>query len=94
MITTAHTPWQALDGQIVVIDCVAPFVIVGRLRTEGSSYVELVEADVHDLRDTSTTREKYVLEIRRHGVRPNRQKVWVRASEIVAISRLEDVIDE
>ncbi len=94
MISTVNTPWQALDGQIVVIDCVAPFVIVGRLRAEGSSFVELVEADVHDLRDTSTTREKYVLEIRLHGVRPNRKKVWVRTSEIVAVSRLDDVVDE
>ena len=94
MIAAANSPWQALEGQIVVIDCNAPFVIVGRLRAEASSYVELVEADVHDLRDTSTTREKYVLEIRRHGVRPNRQRVWVRTSEIVAVSRLDDVIAE
>ena len=69
-------------------------MIVGRLRAEGTSYVELIEADVHDLRDTSTTREKYVLEIRRHGVRANRQKVWVRTSEIVAVSLLADVVDE
>jgi hypothetical protein len=94
MIASSSSPWQALEGQTVVIDCVAPFVIVGRLRAEGTSYVELVEADVHDLRDTSTTREKYVLEIRRHGIRPNRQKVWVRTSEIVAFSLLADVIDE
>jgi hypothetical protein len=52
----------------------------------------LEHADVHDLRDTNTTRENYVVNSRRLGIRTNREKVCVRIQEIVSLSALEDVI--
>ena len=47
---------------------------------------------VHDLRDTKTTRELYVLDSRRYGIRSNRDRVLVRLDEVVSQSALTDVI--
>jgi hypothetical protein len=44
------------------------------------------------LRDTTTTREMYVVDSRRVGIRANRDRVLVRIGEIVSLSALSDVI--
>ncbi len=85
---------EALQGQTVVLDLASPFVYVGRLAGVRGSFLVLEDADAHDLRDAQSTREKYVREIRQHGVHPNRGRVWVGLREIVGISRLEDVITD
>ena len=48
---------QQLIGQVVVLDVQAPFVYVGTLREFDHRYLVLTDADVHDLRDTTTTRD-------------------------------------
>lgn len=83
--------WSQLVGEIIVIDASSPFVFVGRLQCEQDGYLVLEDADAHDLRDSPTTREKYILETRTHGVRANRGRVWVSLREIVSVSRLDDV---
>ena len=47
---------------------------------------------MHDLRDSSTTRELYVLDIRRHGLGPNRRRVLISRTDVVGISLLDDVV--
>lgn len=79
-------------GQAVVLDLSAHYVILGTLTGEDAGYFVLEEADVHDLRDTSTTRDLYVLDSRKHGIGVNRHRVFVQKSQVVSISRLEDVI--
>jgi hypothetical protein len=85
--------WSELNGQCLVLDLSSPYVVLGTLAQTESLYVTLIDADVHDLRDSKTTRELYVLESRRHGVRCNRQRVSVSRAEIVSVSRLEDVVE-
>jgi len=84
--------WEALQGQEIVLDLASPYVVIGRLVKAGGSVLELEHADVHDLRDTQTTREKYVLDCRLHGVRANRDRAWINLREVVGISRLADVL--
>lgn len=93
MVKAPAPNWHELIGALVVIDVSSPFVFIGRMVDEQGAYVVLEDVDVHDLRDAHGTREKYVLDCRRHGVRPNRRWAWVSAREIVGISRLEDVLD-
>ncbi len=81
-----------LQGQTVVLDMASRYVYVGTLAGQDDRYFELTNADVHDLRDTNTTRELYVLEARRHGVHPNRNRVLVRREEVVSLSALNDVV--
>ena len=81
-----------LIGREIVIDVVSPFVYLGKLIAYDSKYVVLEQADVHDLRDTTTTRELYVIDSKRLGIRANRERVLVRVGEIVSVSALDDVI--
>ena len=81
-------------GQKVVLDLRSPFVCLGTLQRLDELHFELRNADLHDLRDTQTTRENYVAASAATGVKRNRRKVLVVRSEVVAISRLEDVVDE
>lgn len=86
--------FDALFGEWVVLDLSSPFVYVGRLVELQGDYLVLAEADAHDLRDSTTTREKYVLAARDHGVNVNRRWVWVSRGEVVGVSRLADVVGE
>lgn len=88
----AQPGWQDYLGQMVVVDITAPYVFIGQLAGEHAGYLCLKDADCHDLRDTATTRERYVLDSREHGVRPNRRQVLVDLKQVVAISRLDDVL--
>lgn len=80
-----------LAGQCVVVDLSSPFVCLGTLGRMDEHYLELLDADIHDLRDTETTREIYVADVYATGIKRNRKRVLVRVSEIVAIARLQDV---
>ena len=82
----------SLIGEVVVLDLSSPFVYIGLLADEQPEYLVLDTVDAHDLRDSSTTREKYIMNCREHGVRANRGRTWVNRREIVGISRLEDVL--
>ena len=78
----------------VVIDLSSPFVCLGTLSQADDHFLELRNADFHDLRDTKSTRENYVADSVRTGVKRNRKRVLISRTEVVAISRLEDVVDE
>ncbi len=79
-------------GQLVVLDLISPYVYLGILTGEDSQYLILEDADAHDLRDSSTTRDQYIIEAVRHGINVNRSRVLVQKSQIVGISLLDDVI--
>ena len=79
-------------GQNVVIDVESSFVFLGRLHQVHPEWMILQQADVHDLRDSKTTRELYVLDSRTDGIRINREEVLIPSGQIVSISRLDDVI--
>ena len=88
----AGDPLERLRGKAVVLDLAARWVYLGTLKGWDALHFVLTDADAHDLRDTSTTREMYVLEAARHGVAANRKRVLVRRDDVVGISRLGDVL--
>lgn len=90
---TSHV-WTALQGEQVVVDLSSPFVYVGRLVEERDGMLVLEDVDAHDLRDTASTRDNYVRQIRLHGVNVNRRRAWIRLAEVVGLSRLEDVVPD
>ena len=85
---------EDLVGEVVVIDLRSHYVCLGTLAKVKKLYLELHDADLHDLRDTHTSRENYVAGCVTTGVKRNRQRVYLARAEVVAISRLEDVVDE
>ena len=80
-------------NQTIVIDAVSEYVFAGTLIGGDHRYLFLTDADVHDLRDSKTNRDAYVLELRRHGIRPNRSRVHVSRDQVVSISLLDDVVE-
>jgi small nuclear ribonucleoprotein (snRNP)-like protein len=85
-----------LDGFMnkdVVLDTRGAILYLGKLHKVFDHFYELVDADVHDVMEGRTSKELYVMEARKHGVKRNRKSVFVRKVEIISISRLEDVIE-
>lgn len=85
---------EEMIGSKVVVDLRSEYVSLGTLMRVDDHFLELKNADIHDLRDTDTTRENYVAESVATGVKRNRKRLLLARHEIVAISRLEDVVDE
>lgn len=78
----------------VVLDLRSPYVCLGKLAAIHESYFELRDADLHDLRDTKTSREDYVVAAQATGIKRNRQRVLIRRDEVIAIAKIEDVVDQ
>jgi len=83
---------ESLLGRTVVVDTSPPYVILGKLVQYDAHHLRLEQVDLHDLRDSSTNRENYVRDCRRHGVRANRRSALVARREVVCLSPLEDVL--
>jgi small nuclear ribonucleoprotein (snRNP)-like protein len=80
-------------GEKVVVDFTGEYVAFGTLKRFDEHFLELKNADLHDLRDTDSTRENYIAASVRTGIKRNRKKVIVNRSEIVAVSKLDDFVD-
>ena len=56
-------------GQVVVVDLRSEYVCLGTLKRVCELFLELRNADLHDLRDTDTSRENYIAESRVSGIK-------------------------
>ena len=81
-------------GARIVVDFRSEYVCLGTLLRIDEHFLELKNADLHDLRDTDTTRENYVASSVATGIKRNRRRLLVSRGDIVAVSRMEDVVDE
>jgi small nuclear ribonucleoprotein (snRNP)-like protein len=85
---------EELLGQRVVVDLRHSFVCLGTLLRVDDHFLELKNADLHDLDDTDTSRENYVAAAKATGVKRNRRRVLVVRAEVIAVARLEDVVED
>jgi small nuclear ribonucleoprotein (snRNP)-like protein len=86
--------WQLLTslfGHIVVVDLKSSYVCLGTLASCDDQFLELRDADLHDFRDSTATREVYVYDSVRFGIRRNRSRVLIRQDDVVAITRFADI---
>jgi hypothetical protein len=84
---------EELSGEIVVLDTASPIVYVGKLTRVTPHVLEICEADVHDMNDSRSTKDFYLLQTRDLGVRPNRARVLIHRSHVISVSRLSDITD-
>jgi len=80
-----------LLGQAVVVDLRSSYVCLGTLVGHDRDFLVLQDADLHDFRDSSASREVYVYDSGRLGIRRNRARVLLRREEIVAVGRFDDI---
>ncbi len=78
-------------GKKVVIDTDSPNIYLGVIESVNENSVVLVSVDVHDSKDTISTKDVYIMDTAQHGVRDNRKKVHLCLSRIVSISELDDI---
>lgn len=84
--------WKPLVGQVLVVDTNSSWIYLGTLARVEDHFIVLTQADVHDRNESPSTKEQYIMDAKRFGVKPNRREVSVRKSQVVSASKLEDVI--
>jgi len=84
--------WAKLKGRQVVVDTDSNYLCIGTLEDADGEFLTMAEADVHDMNDSSVTREVYAMESSKLGVRANRRLTRVRLARVVCVSLLEDVL--
>ncbi len=93
MAVELSTLLAALIGRVIVADLESPFVCLGTLAGIDGEFLLITDADLHDFRDSTATRETYVYDSARLGVRRNRARVLLKRSQIVALTALADVAE-
>ena len=78
-------------GKQVVIDTDSQLIIAGTLVAVDRHYLTLEDVDVHDTRDSSSTKDNYIMESHKYGLRINRGGAKVRLARVVSLSLLDDV---
>jgi hypothetical protein len=84
--------WDALIGQAVVVDTDSRFVYLGRLDRVEAEFIVMKDVDVHDRRESPSTKEQYIMDTKKFGVKPNRKEVNIRKTQVVSLSRLDDIL--
>ena len=81
-------------GEKIVIDMRSEYVCLGTLAGSTDDFLEMKDVDLHDLRDTETTRENYIVAAVFTGIQRNRRRLLLNRREVVAITLLSDIVDE
>lgn len=84
--------WESLVGKLVVVDTDSRFVYLGRLDRVEIEFVVMKDVDVHDRRESPSTKEQYIMDTKKFGVKPNRKEVRVRKTLVVSLSALDDIL--
>jgi small nuclear ribonucleoprotein (snRNP)-like protein len=75
----------------VVLDTRSSFLYIGKLEKVLDACVELSDVDVHDSRETTTSKEVYVLESKKTGIKANRDRVFINLDYVISFSGLDEV---
>jgi hypothetical protein len=81
-------------GREVVLDTAGPLVYLGRLTAVEERGFLLEGADVHNVDEGHATREQYIAESGRDGIRVNRHRVFVLRQAVTSVSPLSDVVKD
>jgi hypothetical protein len=85
--------WEEYVGKVVVVDTDSNFLYLGTLERIEDHFIYLSSVDVHDRSETPSTKEKYIMEAKRFGVRANRKATAIRKIKIVSLALLDDVVE-
>ena len=86
-----HSDLEEYLGQQVVVDTRSTYIILGTLTAIGRDCLTLENVDVHDTSDSDSTKDHYIMESHKLGIRTNRRSVKVRLAEVISVSLLRDV---
>ena len=79
-------------GKTVIVDTQTNYIYLGTLKDINPSFLVMEDLEVHDNRESGTSKELYIMETAKFGIRSNRRRAHVVKDKVVSISLLEDVI--
>lgn len=79
-------------NQVVVADLDEMYLVIGTLVAVDEWHLSFVDADLHDHHEANCTKDVYLLETRKLGIRANRRRVDIPRHRLLALGRLEDVL--
>ncbi len=81
-------------GKDVVVDTDGPILYVGRLAEATPDRLVFEDVDVHYLSDgqNTGTKEIYIMDSKKLGVRSNRKSTHLFMARVMSISLLDDVV--
>ena len=85
--------WKGLINKRAVIDTNTSYLYIGTLVKTDRDFVVLEDVDVHDIKEGASTKEKYILEVKKYGIKANRKKATILFDKIVSFSALDSVIE-
>lgn len=81
-------------NKIVVLDTDSHWLYIGTLKAIEKDCCLIENVDAHDLRETTTSRDNYLIGVKTHGLLINRKAVKVHKEKVVGVSRLEDILEK
>ena len=75
----------------VVLDTRSSWVYIGILEEILDTCVLLSDVDVHDNESIRSTKECYILDSKKTGIKSNRTKAYVNLDYVISFSLLDDV---
>jgi len=75
----------------IVLDTKTPFLYIGTLTEIHEGSLTLENAEVLDQSENTKSRDLYILEALKHGIKVNRNKVRIFTREVVSVSLLTEV---
>jgi small nuclear ribonucleoprotein (snRNP)-like protein len=91
-MASENKKWQSFKGEKVIIDTNSSYIYMGTLKSSDDSFVTLSDVDVHDNRESASTKEQYINQTRKNGIHKNRNEVIIRKEQVISFSRMDDVI--
>lgn len=85
--------WRRLVNKKIVIDTNTPYLYIGTLSKVDKDFVVLKDVDVHDIEEGTSTKEKYILEAKKYGIKVNRKEAAILINNVVSFSSLDSVIE-
>ncbi|NUM36546.1 MAG: hypothetical protein HUU50_18550 [Candidatus Brocadiae bacterium] len=83
---------QEYIGKKVVVDTKSSYIYLGTLVSEETDYMTIQDVDVHDHSATLISKDLYIIEAIKYGIKINRKQVKLMRKEIVSISLLDDIV--
>ncbi|MBA7570481.1 hypothetical protein ES708_12233 [subsurface metagenome] len=81
-------------NKAVVLDMDSHWFYIGTLKAIEEDCYLMENVDAHDLRETTTSRDNYLIGVKTHGLVINRKVVKVRKEKVIGISKLEDILEK
>jgi hypothetical protein len=87
-----HPGHQELHGVTIVLETRGSRTYVGRFHSQDERGVELHDVGVHDALAGGTSKEEFLRQCNKFGIRPEHRDLLVPSNEVASISRLVDAI--